>query len=241
MKIRLFTLPNLLTLMNLLCGCLAVVSTLCLQDLQTAFWLMVASAVFDFLDGFAARLTGQASAIGVQLDSLADVVSFGLSPAAIAFVLYYQMGGTDAWGYAAFLVALFSALRLARFNIDPGQQAGFIGLPVPAGALFFGGAGWLFATGSLVLPPWSILVAVVVVSYLLISPLSMFALKFKGFGIPGNELRYAFLLASLLGLILYGVAAVPAIIAVYVLIALIRAACCRRCRVRQDVSGTEYV
>ena len=122
MKIKLFTIPNLLTLSNLFCGSAAVVSALVWGDLKLAFGLMVLAAVFDFFDGFAARLLNQSSPIGLQLDSLADDISFGLAPAAIMYSLYQWMPGI--WlpeGYPGLVVFVFTAcaaLRLAKFNIE---------------------------------------------------------------------------------------------------------------------------
>ena len=136
MKIKLFTIPNLLTLSNLFCGSVAVVSALVWGDLKLAFGLMVLAAVFDFFDGFAARLLNQSSPIGLQLDSLADDISFGLAPAAIMYSLYQWMPGI--WlpeGYPGLVVFVFTAcaaLRLAKFNIDDTQRTEFCGLPSPA-------------------------------------------------------------------------------------------------------------
>ena len=133
MKIKLFTIPNLLTLSNLFCGSVAVVSALVWGDLKLAFGLMVLAAVFDFFDGFAARLLNQSSPIGLQLDSLADDISFGLAPAAIMYSLYQWMPGI--WlpeGYPGLVVFVFTAcaaLRLAKFNIDDTQRTEFCGLP----------------------------------------------------------------------------------------------------------------
>ena len=123
MKIRLFTIPNLLTLASLLCGSFAVVSALVYGDLALAFWLTIAAGVFDYSDGFVARLLKCPSAIGVQLDSLSDMVSFGFAPSAVLFVLWNNSLPADAeawlrYGGSAlcFAVAAFSALRLAKFN-----------------------------------------------------------------------------------------------------------------------------
>ena len=149
MKIKLFTIPNLLTLSNLFCGSVAVVSALVWGDLKLAFGLMVLAAVFDFFDGFAARLLNQSSPIGLQLDSLADDISFGLAPAAIMYSLYQWMPGI--WlpeGYPGLVVFVFTAcaaLRLAKFNIDETQHTEFCGLPTPANALFFVALGWMDA------------------------------------------------------------------------------------------------
>ena len=131
MKIRLFTIPNLLTLGNLLCGSAAAVLTLVHGNLTAAFWLIIVAVICDFLDGFAARLLGQSSPMGVELDSLADMVTSGFAPAAIMMVMYADAGQWFDWSATAvsigyFLplsIAAFSALRLARFNIDDTQRS----------------------------------------------------------------------------------------------------------------------
>ena len=150
MKIKLFTIPNLLTLSSLLCGSFAAVSALVYHDLELTFWLTVAAGVFDYCDGFAARLLKCPSAIGVQLDSLSDMVSFGFVPASVLFVLWNDALAADAepWmryggSVLCFVVAAFSALRLAKFNIDETQHTEFCGLPTPANALFFAALGWI--------------------------------------------------------------------------------------------------
>ncbi len=119
-KIRLFTLPNFITLGNLFCGAMATVSALVYEDLTMAFWLIVAAAVCDFFDGMVARLMGISGPLGVQLDSLADDISFGLAPSAVLFVIFGQVnnGQLPDWvAYTVFLFAAFAALRLAKFNI----------------------------------------------------------------------------------------------------------------------------
>jgi len=200
MKIKLFTIPNLLTLSNLFCGSVAVVSALVWGDLKLAFGLMVLAAVFDFFDGFAARLLNQSSPIGLQLDSLADDISFGLAPAAIMYSLYQWMPGI--WlpeGYPGLVVFVFTAcaaLRLAKFNIDDTQRTEFCGLPSPAAAMLCGSLGLLFETSGLELPREAISAIAVVVGLLMISNVRMFALKFHGFGWKGNELRYGFIIAA---------------------------------------------
>ena len=151
MKVRLFTIPNLLTLANLVCGSVGVVMALSGGRLTTAFCLMILAAVFDFFDGFVARLLGQSSPIGLQLDSLSDDISFGLLPASILYVLYGRMPSlwlgegpaAEAAAYVVFVVAAFAALRLAKFNIDDTQRTEFCGLPSPAAALLCGSLGLL--------------------------------------------------------------------------------------------------
>ena len=138
MKAKLITLPNIITLANLLCGTLGIISMVSLQSagaLRVAFVLMLAAALFDFLDGFVARLTGQYSPVGAQLDSLADMVSFVVLPTVVAMKIYYLAGGYGAWSAVMLLITACGALRLARFNVSDDQKREFVGLPVPACAL----------------------------------------------------------------------------------------------------------
>ena len=143
MKLRLFTFPNILTLCNLLSGCAAVIFALCINDLEQAFWCVLVAAVFDFLDGFAARLMEVSSPVGKELDSLADMISFGLAPASILYSIYVATGGDELSGFAVFILVAFSALRLAKFNLDERQATEFIGLPTPACAMFFASVGYI--------------------------------------------------------------------------------------------------
>ena len=226
MKFKLFTIPNLLTLSNLFCGSAAVVSALVWGDLKLAFGLMVLAAVFDFFDGFAARLLNQSSPIGLQLDSLADDISFGLAPAAIMYSLYQWMPGI--WlpeGYPGLVVFVFTAcaaLRLAKFNIDDTQRTEFCGLPSPAAAMLCGSLGLLFEPSGLELPREAISAIAVVVGLLMISNVRMFALKFHGFGWTGNRLRYLFLGACVVLILTLGAYAIPAIFVLYVVVSLVR-------------------
>ncbi len=227
MKIRLFTIPNLLTLCNLLCGVTAAVFALRYGDLSTAFALIILGAVFDFFDGFAARLLNGYSELGVQLDSLADMVTFGVAPAASLFVLgmgaeawWIPAGWNLAWG--TFVVAACAALRLARFNVDPSQSSEFLGLPTPAAALFCASLGMLSESEGLALPTEVILAVALLVAFLEVSSIRMFSLKFHGFGWSGNELRYLFLLLSLAMILLLGTYSIPLIIVLYVTISTVR-------------------
>ncbi len=237
MKVKMFTLPNMITLANLACGCAAIVlASGASGNLALAFWFIAGAAVLDFLDGFAARLTGQYSKIGVELDSLADMVSFGAAPAAVLFVMYRDSFAIwnpgpflAAWpGWIVFTVALFSALRLARFNIDETQTTEFIGLPTPAAALMTASLGWLTYNGNLEIGREIILVFALAVSYLLICPVRMFSLKFTGFGWRGNELRYTFLLCCAALAAWLGIGGVAASIALYIVVSTIRHFLCPR-------------
>ncbi len=236
MKIRLFTVPNMLTLANLLAGCAAIVFTLQYHAYETAFWLIIAAAVFDFLDGFAARLLKQTSPLGVQLDSLADDVTFGLAPAVVMYDLYIhstsyygldpEVMGWLKWG--VLIIAAFSVLRLAKFNIDTTQSAEFEGLPTPANALMLMSLAVLAETGKVVLHQEAILLISLAASLLLISPIRMFALKFKSFGIKGNELRYGFIVAAIALIIFVPAYSLLAIIVLYIAISTLRWAFMRK-------------
>ncbi len=245
MKVKLFTLPNIITLLNLACGTSAIILMTTLtgegetlaermqEPLMAAFILMLASAVFDFLDGFAARLTGQYSKLGVQLDSLADMVSFGVLPSIIALRIFHitaenasnAAAGEGWWGAVILVMAAFSALRLAKFNIDDSQKTEFEGLPTPANALLVGSAGWYAA---LYMPaqlpsyaPWVVLGCVVVLSWLLISPVRMFSLKFAGFGFRENIVKYIFIVCAILLVVFFRMTGIGMAIVLYILTSLI--------------------
>lgn len=230
MKIRLFTIPNFLTLGNLVCGASAAIAILTNGDFKLAFWLVVASAIFDFFDGFAARLLKSTSAIGVELDSLADMVSFGLVPAVAMFSWYNQAPQLSqlsdcviGWGaYLTLIIVAFSALRLAKFNIDDTQHTEFCGLPTPANGLFCLSIAMLAVAGEFTLPKEVVVAIAVVMAFLLISPVRMFALKFKGFGWKGNELRYSFIALCVILITLFTKYAVPGIILLYIVISAVR-------------------
>jgi CDP-diacylglycerol--serine O-phosphatidyltransferase len=195
-----------------------------------AMWFIVLGAVFDFFDGMAARLLRVSSPLGVQMDSLADDVTFGFAPAAVVFnymkdVLYYPeyLGRiADVIPYAAFLIAVFSACRLAKFNVDTRQTNTFIGLPTPANALFWSslitGAGhWIFNLNA----GWVLMLGLILLSsYLLVSEIPMFSLKFKNFSWRCNKTRYVFLIVVLPMLVL-GYLAPVVIITWYLLLSVV--------------------
>ena len=220
----------MLTLGNLICGASATVALLSHGNYELAFWLVVASAIFDFFDGFAARLLKSTSAIGVQLDSLADMVSFGLVPAVAMFCWYGDANQVmqlpesvvNIGAYLTFIIVAFSALRLAKFNIDDTQHTEFCGLPTPANGLFCLSLAMLAAGGEFALSKEVILIISVVMATLLISPIRMFALKFKGFGWQGNEIRYSFIALCVALIALFTKFAIPAIIMLYVVISALR-------------------
>lgn len=221
MKIRLLTLPNILTLCNLLCGAAAAVSALRFGNLQWPLLFIVMAAVFDFLDGFAARLFKSYSPLGKELDSLADCVSFGFAPSAILLNIYEASGGVEPWGYLVFVLAAFSALRLAKFNIDENQSTQFIGMPTPAAALMVASSGYLVGTGMYAVNPWFAVLLAFVLSYLLVCKVPMFALKFKHYGFRGNEVRYLFAGCAVVALAIWQILAIPFIILAYVVLSMV--------------------
>ena len=228
MKIKLFTIPNLLTLSNLMCGTFAALSALIYDNLEWAFWLVVRAAVFDFFDGFVARLLRQSSPIGVQLDSLADMISFGFVPAAVLYAMTTRSLGEGetllryAYTVVCFAMAAFSALRLAKFNIDETQHEEFCGLPTPANALFFTSLGLIYARTGFDFGGQLLILAMPPMSWLLVSPVRMFSLKFQGFGWRGNAIRYLFLATCVVLIAVLRLYAIPTIILLYILVSAIR-------------------
>lgn len=177
--------PNAITCMNLMSGTLAVVAAFhCfeswwwgLQGYQVAFILIGAAALFDFLDGFAARLLHAVSPLGKELDSLCDLVSFGLAPAAILFNMMWQALNGSPVCYVALLLPIFGALRLAKFNISTDQTTTFSGLPIPANAIFWIGFTDFYAAQGNNIGQWVVVAFIVAFSLLMVCPLRMFSLK----------------------------------------------------------------
>ena len=215
--------PNTITCLNLISGCIATYFAFD-SDYKMALLFIVIGAVFDFFDGMTARLLHVSSPIGKELDSLADDITFGFAPSAMVFSFLCSFHiHFPLIPFLAFIMAAFSALRLAKFNLDERQAMGFIGLPTPANALFWGalivGSGdWL---SSLPYAVWIILAMVLFCSYLLVSEVPMFALKFKTWGWQGNEIKYVFLATCIPLLLLLGISGLAAIIAWYVLLSIV--------------------
>ena len=213
--------PNTITCCNLISGCIATLYAF-EANFDMALLFIIIGAVFDFFDGMSARLLGVSSPIGKELDSLADDITFGFAPSAIVFSYLCTFHTHLVWmPYLAFVMAAFSALRLAKFNLDERQALGFIGLPTPANALFWGSlVCGLVESGAFVAANlwWAILLTVFYASYLLISEIPMFALKFKHWGWKGNEIKYVFVLSCVPLLLLLGVSGFAAIIAWYVVL-----------------------
>ncbi len=222
--------PNSITCCNLFSGCIA-----CTMAFEGYFvWALafiVLGAVFDFFDGMAARLLGVVSPMGLQMDSLADDITFGLTPAVMVFTYMQQITGSleplfvaTILPYSAFLIAVFSALRLAKFNIDKRQTTSFMGLPTPANALFWAslvaGAGDWIATLNY---GWFLVLALILLSsFLLICDIPMFSMKFKRLAWRANKRRYIFLIVALPMLSL-GLVSAVAIISWYVILSVILA------------------
>lgn len=212
--------PNFLTCCNLVSGCIGVVFALEGRAFPAAYFVWI-SCAFDFLDGFAARILKVSSSIGKELDSLADMVSFGLLPSIVIYKMLEASGAPEYLPYFAFLIAVFSALRLAIFNIDETQSDSFRGLPTPANALLITALPLLSGGIALYFQEYWVLVLITILSsYLLVSGIELFALKFKNFTWRENKIRFTFLILAVLLLAFLQVAAIPVIILVYVALSL---------------------
>jgi CDP-diacylglycerol---serine O-phosphatidyltransferase len=200
-----------------------------------ASYLIFAAAFIDFCDGFVARLLKAESPIGEQLDSLADCVTFGVLPGCIFYKFLEGAYASDnnALGISiilllpAFLISVFSALRLARFNVDEKQHVNFIGLPTPACAIFTAALPLIyfsnqFGLASLLVNKWVLYLLILALSYLLVSSLPMFSLKFKSFEWKSNETRYIFLAASAVLIFTMGFTGLAIVILLYILLSIIQ-------------------
>ncbi len=231
--------PNTITCGNLLCGCLAIVSAFEGNLVWSAYYVGIA-AVLDFFDGFTARLLNVHSEIGKQLDSLADMVTFGVVPGIVMYQLLSFKAATsetpivegsivNLLPYVAFLIPIFSAIRLAKFNIDTRQTTSFIGVPTPANALLICSIPLILAfqpmIGSInvstILSSSTLIILTVLMSLLLVAELPLFALKFKNFGWADNKIRYSFLVISLILLFVFKFIAIPFIIFLYILLSVV--------------------
>lgn len=240
--------PNCITLANLLCGALSIYFLYVSENILLPSVFILLGAIFDFCDGLTARLLKVTSSIGKELDSLADVVTFGLAPSLITVeVLKSSLYSS---GYSFFIanilcliplfMALMSAYRLANFNVDERQTVNFIGLPTPANALL-----WLslpilnylshqkihlwgfyqeeiYSTlVSILLNPWFIIVFSIIMGVMLIAPIDMFSFKFKNFSWQDNKIRFIFLIISILLIFLLNCFAIPFIVLIYIIISII--------------------
>ncbi|WP_157433403.1 CDP-alcohol phosphatidyltransferase family protein [Adhaeribacter aquaticus] len=241
------SIPNFITCLNLFTGCVALYivfqgnfkqdtsSTSGLINLEFAAYLVFLAAIFDFLDGMVARLLHAYSEIGKQLDSLADMVSFGVLPGAIMFKLMQKallsdpetsLYQTELLPFTAFIIIIFSALRLAKFNIDARQTTYFIGLPTPANTLFICSLPLVLASDTFhladyILNYYVLLGLSLLLSYLLIAEIPLFALKFRNLTWKDNSVRFIFLLIAIPLLFVLKFAAIPVLIVLYVLLSLV--------------------
>lgn len=236
--------PNAITCGNLFCGCLAIVCAFNGNLVWTAYLVGIA-AVLDFFDGFVARLLKVGGEMGKQLDSLADMVTFGVVPGMVMFFMlhnamrrfvnytpsgmaYNTLNGN--WLLLAFIITIFSALRLAKFNIDTRQTNSFIGVPTPANTILicslplinkFQPIVWGFNVQTITENLYFLIGLTLLMSYLLVAELPLFALKFKNFGWADNKIRYSFLIISVILLILFQFIAIPFIIFLYIVLSII--------------------
>jgi len=219
-------LPNFITCLNVLTGAVGIAWVSFFQRGETAVYFVLAAAVFDFLDGLMARLLKVQSEIGKQLDSLADLVSFGVLP---AFALMYLLdnllsdpfacfSGTDPLAFSALLIIPFSALRLAKFNLATDQSDEFKGLPTPANALMITAIAFSrpdFMTVE------TLLVVTALSCFLLVSNIPMIALKFKSMAWKGNEFRHTLIILEVIGLAIFQLSFIPFVIPLYIAVSVV--------------------
>lgn len=223
--------PNAITCLNLLSGCFGVLLALHKNQLALAAVMIGFAALFDFLDGLAARILHVKSDIGKELDSLADMISFGVLPGVLVYLMLSTLTTNIYVPFIGFIIPVCSALRLAKFNLDTRQTESFLGLPVPANAIFWAGVMLLDFTmtnnsANIMMKeafkqPYVVIVFAIMLSLLLVSELPMFSLKFKNLNWTGNEIRFGFLGSAVLLTALLGVGALPVVILLYVLISII--------------------
>ncbi len=222
--------PNAITCTHLFCGCIGIFFAFNAK-LNFAAYAVFTAAFFDFLDGMAARLLKVHSEIGKQLDSLADMVSFGVLPSVIIFHLFLladvSSNGTDWWYFVAFFIAVFSALRLAKFNIDTRQTNSFIGLPTPASAMVAASFPLILNQGDasftgIILNPYFLFAYVIVNCCLLVAELPLLSLKFKNLDFKENIYRFILLFFAGVCLVIFKFAAIPVIIIFYIILSIIQ-------------------
>lgn len=221
--------PNTVTCCNLFCGCIASIMGF-QAKYEMAILFIILGAVFDFFDGMLARLFHVSGPLGKELDSLADDITFGFAPSVIVYSLFKEVQYPDILTpfteyipYTAFIIAVFSALRLGKFNIDTRQSTSFIGMPTPANALFWGS---LVVGGHDFLVSESfnaiyLLILVLIMSYLLVAEIPMFSLKFKNLTWSDNKISYIFLLVCIPLLIFLQISGFAAIILWYIFLSAI--------------------
>lgn len=218
--------PNTITCLNLLSGCFACIFAFHSQEMYGAFkgyeivYLLIgAAAIFDFFDGAAARLLHAVSSIGKELDSLSDLISFGVAPAMLMYNTMIHYNGGEATAFAALAIAVFGAIRLARFNVDDRQTDTFIGLPIPANAIFWIGASALINQYGY--PGDAATIAsLAFMSLFMVAPIKMYSLKFHNFGFRENYKRYLIILSAILFVIFFGISGLAYEIFLYILLSI---------------------
>ncbi len=223
--------PNILTCSNLFSGCIAAYFAFH-GELSTASYFLFLGLFFDYLDGFVARILGVSGELGKQLDSLSDVVSFGLVPGIMIqnFILHspsLENNPNLIWiSFFGYLITVFSAVRLAKFNLDTRQSENFIGLPTPACGALFASIPFVLLNhgetfGIYIFDPKFLLPFVLLMCFLLVAELPLFSLKFKNYDVKKNSIRYIFLLAAIVLFLIFNLSSIPLIIFIYILLSII--------------------
>lgn len=211
--------PNAITSLNLLAGMMGIYFVLSGKIEYGAYFILIA-AVFDFFDGFVARILKVHSEIGKQLDSLADLVTFGVLPSFILFQWVKELSDSEYLPFVALIIGIFSALRLAKFNVDTRQTDRFIGVPTPANALLISTLPFFVnefpASENIIANPYMLTGIAVVMSFLLVAELPLIALKFKDYKFQSNLFRYLTLAIGVVCIITLGLAGIPIIIISYI-------------------------
>jgi CDP-diacylglycerol---serine O-phosphatidyltransferase len=230
--------PNIITCLNLFSGCISALSAF-EGNLKTASFFIVIAAVFDFFDGFAARILKVHSEIGKELDSLADIISFGFAPSVILFKLFQESLLIEnipifsnyyfsiLFLLSSFLITIFSALRLAKFNTDIRQASSFLGLPTPANAILIASVPFIISReinnslNNFILNKWTLLIFIFLMCFLLVSDIPMFSIKFKDMKFKNNKIQYILLLSSIVLIIFFKFVAIPFIILLYIILSVL--------------------
>lgn len=213
--------PNAITCLNLISGCIGVLMAI-QGNYNAVLYCVVASGMFDFFDGFAARLLNVHSPMGLQLDSLADMVSFGFLPGVVLFTMMGEHTSNVYLPYFSFMITVFSALRLAKFNIDTRQSIDFIGLNTPMNTFFIISLPFIAVKYPVLFANNILLILIVpIVSFLLISEIRLFSMKFSSMEWQPNRFKYVFLLLSLILLVFFGLLALPLILIAYILLSMV--------------------
>jgi CDP-diacylglycerol--serine O-phosphatidyltransferase len=217
--------PNLLTISNLICGCIALYFTFH-NNLVLAAYIIGLAAIFDFMDGAAARLLKVSNSMGKELDSLADMVSFGVVPGSVVFHLL-EASTLSAYSFVALTIPAFSAYRLAKFNVDERQNENFIGLPTPANCLIFVSLPLITTfhgesmIASVIEMPEVLIALTLLLSLAMVSEIPLFSLKFKNLKFADNKLRFFFIGLAILLLALLQFSAIPLIVLLYFILSIV--------------------